>query len=118
MPIAITTISQEALNQEVQANCLLLLDDRDNCLVACRSIPANSVVDIDQLPVLIINSIELAHKVARTNIACGDKIFKYGAVIGSATLSINKGEHIHLHNMQSDYLPTFIIPTRSEIQER
>jgi len=113
MPTVNTPQSQGELD-----NALLLLDDRDNCLVACRSIAANSVVDIDQQSVLIIYAIDLAHKAARKDIACGDKIIKYGAVIGSATLAIKRGEHIHLHNMQSDYLPTYIIPTRSEIEER
>ena len=103
--------------QGEQAISLLLLADQDNCLVACRFLAKNSVVDIDQQPVQLANDIQIAHKVARIDIAAGAKILKYGAIIGSATADIKRGEHIHLHNMQSDYLPTLIIRTRIEVQE-
>jgi hypothetical protein len=39
----------------------------------------------------------------------GDKIIKFGVPIGSATKHIDIGEHIHLHNMKSDYLPTYTL---------
>ena len=29
--------------------------------------------------------------------------------IGSATRDIEPGEHVHLHNMKSDYLPTYTL---------
>ena len=32
---------------------------------------------------------------------------KYGAPIGSATAAIAAGEHVHVHNMKSDYTPTY-----------
>ena len=32
---------------------------------------------------------------------------KYGALIGTATADISRGEHIHTHNLESDYLPTY-----------
>ena len=38
----------------------------------------------------------------------GEKIIKCRAPIGSATCPIATGAHVHLHNMKSDYLPTFI----------
>ena len=40
-------------------------------------------------------------------LAPGDKIVKYGAPIGSTTCAIAAGEHVHTHNLRSDYLPTF-----------
>ena len=43
----------------------------------------------------------------RARIAAGEKIMKYGAPIGSATRAIAPGEHVHTHNVRSDYLPTF-----------
>lgn len=51
----------------------------------------------------------LGHKIASRDIAAGEKIVKYGAPIGSATTAIPAGEHVHLHNMKSDYLPTFTL---------
>jgi hypothetical protein len=49
----------------------------------------------------------LGHKVARRAIAAGDKIVKYGAPIGSATAPIAAGAHVHVHNVKSDYTPTY-----------
>ena len=36
-------------------------------------------------------------------------LLKYGVSIGSALRDIAAGEHVHLHNMQSDYLPTYTL---------
>lgn len=49
----------------------------------------------------------IGHKVACVYLEAGDKIIKYGVPIGSATKMIQMGDHVHLHNMKSDYLPTY-----------
>jgi hypothetical protein len=36
-------------------------------------------------------------------------VIKYGVSIGSATRDIELGELVHLHNMKSDYLPTYTL---------
>ena len=41
------------------------------------------------------------------SIRAGEKVLKYGAVIGTATSDIGRGEHVHTHNLESDYLPTY-----------
>jgi altronate dehydratase small subunit len=45
--------------------------------------------------------IPYGHKIAAAPITKGAKIVKYGEVIGAATLDIKKGEHVHVHNMES-----------------
>jgi len=45
------------------------------------------------------------HKLAVIDIKKGDKILKYGEVIGVATKAIGKGEHVHTHNVESALLP-------------
>ena len=57
--------------------------------------------------IVATHTIPLGHKVAARDIAAGEKIIKYGAPIGSATRAIASGEHVHTHNVQSDYIPTF-----------
>ena len=32
-----------------------------------------------------------------------------GAIIGTASAPIARGEHIHTHNLESDYLPTYTL---------
>ena len=88
---------------------VLLLDPQDNCVIACTPLSAGSVVLIDDVPLTLSGTIEVGHKLARRAISAGEKVIRYGAIIGTATHDIQRGEHIHLHNLKSDYLPTFAI---------
>lgn len=64
--------------------------------------------DDNVLTVIVADgAVPLGHKVAARDIAAGEKIIKYGAPIGSASCPIASGEHVHTHNVKSDYLPTF-----------
>jgi SAF domain len=59
--------------------------------------------------VVIKQNIPLGFKIAGCNIATNGAIMKYGVSIGSATRDISLGELVHLHNMKSDYLPTYTL---------
>ena len=87
---------------------LLLLSDRDNVMVTCASLKSGDVVTLDGEAVTVRTDAPLGFKIARCDLAPGDKVLKYGAVIGSATVAIQRGEVVHLHNMKSDYLPTYV----------
>ena len=50
-------------------------------------------------------AVPFGHKLAVTDIKKGDKIMKYGEVIGLATQPIGKGEYVHIHNVASALLP-------------
>jgi altronate dehydratase small subunit len=86
---------------------LLMLSPADNVLVATRAIERDSVLTIDGQAVQVAEQIPLGFKVAARDIASGEKIFKYGAPIGSSTSHISAGSTVHVHNMKSDYLPTY-----------
>ena len=58
--------------------------------------------------VRIKQPIALGHKIARRALHAGDKVLRYGAVIGSVTRDVAAGEHLHTHNLRSDYLPTHV----------
>jgi altronate dehydratase small subunit len=88
---------------------LILLDPRDNVLVVRRRLAAGDVLAIDGLTVRAEKDIPLAHKVARRPIARGEKVLKYGAPIGTATAPIAPGDHVHIHNVASDYTPTYTL---------
>ena len=51
--------------------------------------------------VTLLEDIEKGHKFALKAINKGDKVIKYGEVIGRATADIKPGEHIHSHNMST-----------------
>lgn len=88
---------------------LIQLSPLDNVAVVVRRLPAGARVEVATDAVVLDRDLGLGHKVACRPIAAGEKIMKYGVSIGSATRAIAPGEHVHLHNMQSDYLPTYTL---------
>lgn len=74
-----------------------------------RSIEAGTTIHVDGLSLTMHKTLGLGHKIAVRPITSGETILKYGVAIGSATRAIEPGEHVHLHNMQSDYLPTYTL---------
>ena len=86
---------------------LLLLDPADNVLVAIQTLEAGDTLSLAGQRVNVPARLTLGHKLAARAIRAGEKILKYRVPIGSATRDIAVGEHVHLHNMKSDYLPTY-----------
>lgn len=84
----------------------LQLHPADNVLVVARTVEAGEQIDVGGVAVQIQVRLPLGHKIAARRIRAGESIVKYGAPIGTATRSIAIGEHVHLHNMKSNYLPT------------
>jgi SAF domain len=84
---------------------LLLLHPDDNILVARRDIAAGENVEMDGEKFVIPAAVELGHKLARRALAPNTRVLKYGAPIGSMTTAVARGEHVHLHNLRSDYIP-------------
>jgi hypothetical protein len=86
---------------------LLLLHPDDNILVARRDITKGERVEIDGESFVMPVAVELGHKLARRALAPDERVLKYGAPIGSATAPIAAGELVHVHNVKSDYTPTY-----------
>lgn len=93
---------------------LILLDPRDNVLVARVRLAECERIETGSGPVATDRPIALAHKVARRAIAPGEPVLKYGASIGVATAAIPAGAHVHVHNMRSDYTPTYHLEDERE----
>jgi len=85
---------------------LLLLHPDDNILVARRDIAAGERVELDGATFTIPHAVELGHKLARRDLAAEARVLKYGAPIGSMKTAVARGEHVHLHNLKSDYIPS------------
>ena len=85
---------------------LLLLHPDDNIVVARRDIAAGERVELDGEAFVIPAAVELGHKLARRVIEADGRVLKYGAPIGSMKLRVARGEHVHLHNLKSDYIPS------------
>lgn len=84
---------------------LLRLHEKDNVLTALIPLRAGDRLCLEGAEYLVPDDLPIGHKLAARNISPGEKIIKYGAPIGSATSLIKRGEHVHTHNLQSDYLP-------------
>ncbi|PHI27981.1 UxaA family hydrolase [Budvicia aquatica] len=52
--------------------------------------------------VTLLNSIPAGHKFAIRAMALRDEVYKYGESIGRATQAIEPGEHVHVHNVESE----------------
>jgi SAF domain len=88
---------------------LLFLNPEDNVCTAISPIASGVTLQINGNEVLVEKNIPLGFKVAACHIAINETIVKYGVPIGSATQNISPGELVHLHNMKSDYLPTYTL---------
>ncbi len=88
---------------------LILLDPRDDVLVVRSRIKAGDALDLGGLVVIAEKDLPLAHKIARRAVPAGRKVLKYGAPIGVATADIPAGAHVHVHNLRSDYTPTYTL---------
>ncbi len=78
----------------------------DNCIVVGATIESGSLLVDGENQFELKQDVALGHKVASVLILKGSQVLKYGASIGVATANIQPGEHVHLHNMRSNYLPT------------
>ena len=87
---------------------LLRLNAADNVLTVIASLGKGGRIVIDGEPIETTRAFSLGDKIASRPIGAGEKIVKYGAPIGSATQAIARGEHVHTHNLKSDYLPTLL----------
>jgi hypothetical protein len=88
---------------------VIVLADEDNVCVACQRIESGQTIVAKGESFPVIETVLLGHKVARRDIAEGAEIIKYGAAVGVATQAIRRGEHVHVQNMKSTYLPTYTL---------
>ena len=93
---------------------LIRLHPDDNVAVLTRSARAGETLLLDGSCILCPKDLPLGHKLATRPIAAGEKILKYGTPIGSATQDIQRGEHVHLQNIKSDYIPTHMSKEQEE----
>ncbi len=81
----------------------IVISERDNIAVCLRDIDAGSDVSVrrgqDSFTLAAADPIPRGHKIAVKQIAEGDKVLKYGEVIGQASQHIGVGNHVHVHNV-------------------
>ncbi|MGI9450776.1 MAG: UxaA family hydrolase [Geminicoccaceae bacterium] len=82
----------------------ICLAEGDNVGVVTSDVRPGVELRIDDRRLAVKNPIPFGHKIALTDIAPGDKVIKFGVPVGRATAAIGAGEHVHVHNIESDYI--------------
>lgn len=95
----------------MSGQAVILLHPDDNVVVACRALSAGETIDAAGVTLVVMSRVGTGHKLARVALQPGDKVRRYGSPIGSMTQAAAPGEHVHLHNLQSDYLHTYTLDT-------
>ena len=75
-----------------------MINEKDNVAVALVKLLKGE----ELCGTVLLEDIERGHKFALRPIKAGEKIIKYGEVIGSAKCDISQGEHVHTNNMRTD----------------
>ena len=82
----------------------MIIDVKDNVAVAIEPITKGDTITYlcegKEVTLTAAQDIIIYHKLARTDIAKGEPIVKYGEHIGIAGCDIKAGEHVHVHNME------------------
>jgi hypothetical protein len=87
----------------------ILLHSADNVVVCTESLEVGQEILIADEPVKLKTKVDIGHKLACKQIQQGELIIKYGVPIGTATHDIAFGDHVHTHNMKSNYIATYLI---------
>lgn len=88
---------------------VLVLAPGDNVAVAKSDIASGTTLTVMGQIVTLVTRVEVGHKFAFKKVAKGEKLIKYGAPIGVATQDIAPGDYMHIHNVTSDYIPTYTL---------
>ncbi|WP_019123357.1 UxaA family hydrolase [Brevibacillus massiliensis] len=84
-----------------------VISPKDNTgTVISRNMAKGRVVEIELdgaiQSIEILKDIPYGHKIAVRPIRKGDAIWKYGLGIGTALTDIQVGDHVHIHNIESN----------------
>lgn len=83
----------------------VMIDKKDNVVVAIEMIKKGDLIfykrDNENIELEALTDIQIYHKLANKDVKKGEPVIKYGEHIGIAARDIYKGEHVHVHNVES-----------------
>jgi hypothetical protein len=88
---------------------LLLLAEGDNVLIVTATIREGERFLVEGQPVEAAATLALGFKVAADDLAEGTLALRYGMPIGVTTAPVGRGEMVHTHNLESQYMRTHAI---------
>jgi altronate hydrolase len=75
------------------------ISPEDDVAIALRELAAGDSVGVGGVSIELRDAIPRGHKFALRAFAAGDDVRKYGQIIGRATQPIERGAHVHTHNV-------------------
>lgn len=76
----------------------------DNVMTAIDTLkPGDEIMNNDGEIITVKEKIPFGHKVALRTFEVGQSVIKYDRPIGTTTDEIEPGEHVHTHNIESNY---------------
>jgi altronate hydrolase len=105
MPVAVAGRTADAIH----------LHADDNICVTARYLAAGHVLEIAGAKVTVAEAVRIGHKIAVRTIRQGERVRKYGQIIGQATEAIEPGQWVHSHNLVNgdfvrDYAKSQAVP--------
>ena len=82
-------------------NPAIVISARDNVATALDALDAGQTIHVGTSELTVTEPIPRGHKVALSPIRAGEIVVKYGSAIGTASIDIAAGAHVHTHNVAS-----------------
>jgi len=83
----------------------ILIDTKDNVATAFQDLKAGEKVTValegTEKTTTLVQDIPFGHKFALSDVELHKPVIKYGEAIGLAIQPIKAGQHVHVHNMES-----------------
>jgi altronate dehydratase small subunit len=83
----------------------VLINVKDNVATVTEDVKSGQTIVFlakkQEKQIEALDDIPFGHKVAIQEINLGQDIVKYGEIIGRATLPIQLGQHVHVHNVEA-----------------
>lgn len=94
----------------------ILLDERDNVATCTSAAQKGDTIKFIGGEIVCVEDIPVWHKVSLRTICAGEKIFKYGEIIGEAACDIAAGawvSHENIFSVPRDYQCEFVAEVHS-----
>jgi altronate dehydratase small subunit len=76
----------------------------DDVAMVVRDVAAGDMIAVhigeEILKITAVTAVPAGHKIALRDFRRGDRVLKYGEVIGNASADIPLGAHVHVHNLE------------------
>ncbi len=83
----------------------IVINEKDNVATALKPFHTGTKVSVEVQgrieKVTLMSDVPMGHKFALKDMDEGEAVIKYGESIGQSTARINRGEHVHVHNVVS-----------------